>query len=100
MLTLNHYLWASSILFVIGIVGVITRRNIIMLLLAIEILFNAANLALVAFAAHRGDLTGQIIVFFVMTVAAAEITVGLAIAVLMVRGLKTSEADQLSLLKW
>ncbi len=100
MITLNHYLWASGLLFVIGLIGVVTRRNIIMLLLAIEILFNAANLALVAFAAHRGDLAGQVIVFFVMIVAAAEITVGLAIAVLMVRRLDTAEADKLSLLKW
>lgn len=100
MPTLNHYLWASGLLFVIGLIGVVTRRNIIMLLLAIEILFNAANLALVAFAAHRGDPAGQIVVFFVMIVAAAEITVGLAIAVLMVRRLDTAETDRLSLLKW
>lgn len=100
MITLNHYLMASALLFAIGIMGVITRRNILMILLSIELMFNAANLAFVAYARFWGDLGGQVMVFFIITVAAAEVTIGLAIAVLMARQLKTLNADEVSLLKW
>ena len=80
MITLTHYLVASALLFSIGLVGIITRRNVLMILLCIEIMFNAANLAFVAFARSWNDLGGQIVVFFIIVVAAAEVTVGLAIA--------------------
>ena len=100
MITLNHYLFLSALLFAIGIVGIMTRRNVLMILLCIEIMFNAANLAFVAYARAWGDLAGQVIVFFIITVAAAEVTVGLAIAILMSRQLKTLNADEVSLLKW
>ena len=100
MITLTHYLVLSALLFCIGLAGVMTRRNIILILLCIELMFNAANLAFVAFAKSLGDPSGQVIVFFVITVAAAEVTVGLAIAILMSRQLSTLNADEASLLKW
>lgn len=100
MVPLTHYLWASAILFTIGLIGLATRRNIILMLLSIEILFNAANVALVAFAQSRGDVTGQVLVFFAMIVAAAEVTVGLAIAILLFRHQRTLDADTMNLLKW
>ena len=100
MITLTHYLVASALLFSIGLVGIMTRRNILMILLCIEIMFNAANLSFVAYARALGELGGQIMVLFVITVAAAEVTVGLAIAVLLARQLKTLNADEINLLKW
>ena len=100
MITLTHYLVASALLFTIGLVGIITRRNVLMILLCIEIMFNAANLAFVAYARMWGDLGGQVVVFFIIAVAAAEVTVGLAIAVLLARQLKTLNADEVNLLKW
>ena len=100
MITLTHYLVASACLFVIGLVGIMTRRNVLMILLCIELMFNAANLAFVAYARAWGDVGGQIVVFFIITVAAAEVTVGLAIAILLARQLKTLNADEVSLLKW
>ena len=100
MITLTHHLVLSALLFTIGLIGIVTRRNVLMILLSIELMFNAANLAFVASARHWGDLAGQLIVFFVITVAAAEVTVGLAIAMLMSRTLKTLNADEASALKW
>lgn len=100
MITITHYLIASALLFAIGLVGVVTRRNILMILLCIEMMFNAANLAFVAYSRAWGDAVGQIAVFFIIIVAAAEVTVGLAIAVLLARRLKTLNADEVSLLKW
>ena len=100
MITLTHLLLLSGILFTIGLVGVITRRNIILILLNLEILLSAANLAFVAFSSSLGDLSGQIMVFFVMIVAAAEVTVGLAIALLLVRQSGEPNADTLRNLKW
>ena len=100
MIPLTHYLILSALLFAIGLAGIVTRRNVLMILLCIELMFNAANLAFVAFAKAWGDVGGQVIVFFIITIAAAEITVGLAIAVLLSRQLKTLNADEVSLLKW
>ena len=100
MITLTHYLVLSTLLFAIGLAGIMTRRNVILILLCIELMFNAANLAFIAFAKSLGDPSGQVIVFFVITVAAAEVTVGLAIAILMARRLSTLNADEVSLLKW
>ena len=100
MITLTHYLVVSALLFSIGLVGIMTRRNVLMILLCIEIMFNAANLAFIAYARAWGDVGGQIIVFFIITVAAAEVTVGLAIAILLARQLKTLNADEVNLLKW
>ena len=100
MITFTHYVVASALLFAIGLVGIMTRRNVLMILLSIEVMFNAANLAFVAYARAWGDLGGQLIVFFVIVVAAAEVTVGLAIAILLARQLKTLNADEVSFLKW
>ena len=100
MITVTHYLVVSALLFSIGLAGIMTRRNVIMILLCIEIMVNAANLAFVAYAKAWGDLGGQLMVFFIITVAAAEVTVGLAIAILLSRQLKTLNADEVSLLKW
>ena len=100
MVTLTHYLIVSALLFSIGLVGIMTRRNVLMILLCIEVMFNAANLAFVAYARAWSDVGGQIIVFFIITVAAAEVTVGLAIAILLARQLKTLNADEVNLLKW
>jgi NADH-quinone oxidoreductase subunit K len=96
----THYLILSGILFAIGLVGVISRRNVLMILLSIELMFNAANLSFVAFASAWQDLGGQIVVFFIITVAAAEVTVGLAIAILLVRTVKTLNADEIRSLRW
>ena len=100
MITLTHYLVASAVLFAIGLAGILTRRNVLMILLCIEVMFNAANLTFVAYARAWGDPGGQIIVLFIIVVAAAEVTVGLAIAILLARQLKTLNADEISLLKW
>ena len=100
MITLTHYLVLSALLFSIGLIGIMTRRNVLMILLCIELMFNAANLAFVAYARAWGDLSGQLIVFFIVTVAAAEVTVGLAIAILMSKRLSTLNADEARSLKW
>ena len=100
MIGLQHYLIASGLLFAVGLLGICTRRNVLLMLLSIEIMFNAANLAFVAFAHQRGDLTGQIFVIFTMTVAAAEVTVGLAIAILLYRIRQTLNTDEVQSLKW
>ena len=100
MIPITQYLFVSGALFALGLVGIMTRRNVIMILLCIEIMFNAANLAVVAYARAWGDVGGQIIVLFIIVVAAAEVTVGLAIAILLSRQLKTLNADEVSLLKW
>ncbi len=100
MIPLSHYLILSVLLFAIGLVGIISRRNVLMILLSIELMFNAANLSFVAFARAWNDLSGQLIVFFVITVAAAEVTVGLAIAILLARTLKTLNADEIRSLRW
>jgi NADH-quinone oxidoreductase subunit K len=99
-ITLTHYLVLSALLFCVGLVGIMTRRNVLMILLCIEIMFNAANLAFVAYGRVWGNLNGQMAVFFIIVVAAAEVTVGLAIAILLSRQLRTLNADEVSLLKW
>ena len=100
MITLTDYLALSGILFTIGLIGVVTRRNIILILLSLEVLLNATNIAFVAFSRAAGNLTGQLMVFFVMIVAATEVTVGLAIAVLLVRQVGTPNADEMRKLRW
>ena len=98
--TLAHLIGLSGLLFAIGLIGVVTRRNILLILLSLELLLSAANLAFVAFSRAHGDLSGQIMVFFVMIVAAAEVTVGLAITVLLARKAGKLNADELRSLKW
>jgi len=100
MATLNHYLVLSAILFTIGTAGVFLRRNLITILLAIEIMLNAVNLTFVAFGRYLGSVDGQIIVFFVMTVAAAEAAVGLAIVIAMFRHRGSLNPDAFTTLRW
>ena len=100
MPSLNDYLLLSAILFSIGTAGVFVRRNLITILLSIEIMLNAVNLSFVAFGRAHGTVDGQIIVFFVMTVAAAEAAVGLAIIIAVFRHRQTVNADDLRLLRW
>ena len=100
MLSLNHFLVLSGILFSIGTAGVFLRRNLITILLSIEIMLNAVNLTFVAVGRYLGTVDGQIITFFVMTVAAAEAAVGLAIIISVFRNRETANADELNLLRW
>ena len=100
MIGLGSYLILSGIVFSIGVVGVITSRNVLKILLSLELLLAASNLSFVAFSKFNGDYTGQVIVFFVILVAAAEVAIGLAIVVLMYRNLSTIQADELKDLKW
>ena len=100
MPTLNHYLLLSALLFSIGTAGVFLRRNVITLLLSIEIMLNAVNLTFVAVGRYLGTVDGQIIVFFVMTVAAAEAAVGLALVIALFRHKESLSPDVLTSLKW
>jgi len=100
LITTGHYLALSAVLFFIGAAGVVTRRNLIVIFMSIEIMLNAANLALVAAARHLGNMDGQTIVFFVMTVAAAEAAIGLAVIISLFRNAGTVKADEVSLLRW
>ncbi len=100
MVTFNSYLVLSAILFSIGTAGVFLRRNIITLLLSIEIMLNAVNLTFVAAGRFLGTVDGQIIVFFVMTVAAAEAAVGLAIVIALFRHRETLNPDAFTSLRW
>ena len=97
---LEHYLIVASLLFAIGLFGMLVRRNILMTLLSLELILNSANLSFVAFSSFLGDLTGQAFVFFTMIVAAAEVTVGLAIVVMLYRKNKSTDTDALNTLKW
>ena len=100
MITLGHYLILSGIVFSLGLIGVITSRNVLKVLLSLELLLAASNLSFVAFSKFNGDYAGQLIVFFVILVAAAEVAIGLAIIVVMYRQLSTIQADELKQMKW
>ena len=90
----------SAVLFVIGVVGVLTRRNAIIIFMCVELMLNAVNLSFIAFSRTLGTLDAQVLVFFVLTVAAAEAAVGLAIVIAMQRHRDTLDVDTFSLLKW
>ena len=96
---INWYIALSGILFVIGALGVLLRRNAIILFMSIELMLNSANLLFVAFARHLGELEGQVFVFFVITVAAAEVSVGLALIVAVYRKRQTAHVEDLRTLK-
>ena len=100
MIPLSHYLIVSAILFALGTAGVFMRRNLITILLSIEIMLNAVNLTFVAFGRYNGDVNGQIITFFVMTVAAAEAAVGLALVIALFRHRESLNPDTFTNLKW
>ena len=97
--TIDWYIALSVILFTIGSLGVLLRRNAIIVFMSVEMMLNWANLAFVAFARHLGDLDGQVLVFFVITVAAAEVAVGLALIVAIFRTKKSINIDEMNLLK-
>ena len=99
MIGLSHYLILSAILFVIGAVGVVVRKNAIVVFMCIELMLNAVNISFVALSKQLGNLDGQIAVFFVMVVAAAEAAVGLAIIIALFRSMKSLETDDAAELK-
>jgi NADH-quinone oxidoreductase subunit K len=100
MVPLSHYLILSIILFFIGAWGVFTRRNAIVIFMCIELMLNAANLAFITFSRHLDSIDGQVFVFFVMTVAAAEAAVGLGIIIALYRNRETLNVDDINLMKW
>jgi NADH-quinone oxidoreductase subunit K len=100
MTPVSYYLALSAVLFAIGVAGVLVRRNIIVMFMSIELMLNAVNLTFVTLARRVGSMDGQVIVFFVMTVAAAEAAVGLAIIISLFRNRETVNADELNLLRW
>lgn len=97
---LEYYLIISAVLFTIGTIGVLTRRNAIIIFMSLEIMLNSVNLTLVSFSSYFGDSAGQVFVFFVMSVAAAEAAIGLAIFLALFRNKKTIYVDEVNLLKW
>jgi NADH-quinone oxidoreductase subunit K len=97
---MNYYIWLSAALFVIGVMGVLYRKNAIIVFMCIELMLNAVNVLLVAFSAYHGDGAGQVFVFFIMAVAAAEVAVGLAILIVIYHNLKTTDINVLNKLKW
>lgn len=99
MIPVSHCLILSGILFSIGLAGLLLRRNVLLILLSIEIMLNAANLNLIAGSALHGNVAGQVAAFFVMVVAAAEVTVGLAIAVLLFRKRESADTGEIARLK-
>ncbi len=99
MVPLNYYLVLSAVLFVLGVIGFLVKRNIITIFMSIELMLNAVNLSFVAFAARWHQLSGQVFVFFVMVVAAAEAAVGLGIIIAVFRTRETLNVDRVNLLK-
>ena len=96
---LEHYLVVSALLFALGLLGVITRRNLIVIYMSLELMLNAANLALVAFSRFNNRLDGQVLVFFIITVAAAEVAVGLALIVALYRKHQSAHVEDLTSMK-
>jgi NADH-quinone oxidoreductase subunit K len=99
-ITIGHYLVLSSFLFVVGLIGALTRKSAIIVFLAIELMLNSVNLAFLALGRYFGQLDGAIFVFFIMAVSAAEAAVGVAITVAFIRRNKTTSIDAANLMKW
>lgn len=97
---LNHYIYLCAIIFTIGVIGVLTRRNAIVIFMSVELMLNAVNLLLTAFSVYSNDPSGQVFVFFIMALAAAEVAVGLAIIVMVYRNTKSIDINVLNRLKW
>ncbi|SRR5690606_15515237 len=97
---LNHYVLFCSIIFGIGVIGVLTRRNVIIIIMSVELMLNAVNLLLAVFSVYHGDASGQVFVFFIMALAAAEVAVGLAIIMMVYRNTRSIDIDVLNRLKW
>ena len=100
MVPLGHYLMLSAVLFAVGTMGVFLRRNVITVLLSIEVMLNAVNLAFIAFGRTQGSVDGQVIMFFVVTVAAAEAAIGLALVIALFRHRESLNPDMFTSLKW
>jgi NADH-quinone oxidoreductase subunit K len=99
-LSVEHYLVVSGLLFCLGLLGVIMRRNLLVIYMGLELMLNAANLALVSLSRFNGNLDGQVVVFFVITVAAAEVAVGLALIVALYRKRRTAHVEDLASMKY
>jgi NADH-quinone oxidoreductase subunit K len=97
---IEYYLVLSAFMFVVGVAGVLTRRNAIIVFMSVELMLNSANLTFITFSSFLGDTVGQLFVFFVMTVAAAEAAVGLAIIIALFRNKLTVNIDEINILKW
>lgn len=100
MVGIDWYLALSAILFAIGIIGVLIRRNAIVVFMCVELMLNAVNLSLISFSAYHGDISGQILVFFSLSVAAAEAVVGLAIIIAIFRNNLSVDITKINLLRW
>ncbi len=99
-ITLNHYLLLAGVIFFIGVMGVLTRRNVLIILMSTELMLNSANIALVAFSHYLHHIQGMMFVLFTMTVAAAEVGVGLAIVITLFRNKRTVDVSNFNILKW
>lgn len=97
---LSHYILFCSTIFALGVVGALTRRNVIIIMMSIELMLNAVNLLLVAFSAYSGDPSGQVFVLFIMALAAAEVAVGLAIVIMVYRNTRSIDINALNRLRW
>lgn len=97
---MDYYVWLSAALFTVGVLGVLYRRNAIIIFMCIELMLNAVNILLVAFSNYYSDGAGQVFVFFIMAVAAAEVAIGLAILITMYRNTKSTDINTLDKLKW
>jgi len=100
MVSTYHYLFLAAALFTIGVIGVLTRRNIMVILMSIELMMNAVNINLIAFSAYHQHVTGQIFSIFVITVAAAEAAVGLGIVIAMFKNKETMNINEIDIMKW
>ena len=100
MISSSPYMMLSAVIFIIGVLGFLVRRNILVMFMSIELMLNAVNLAFVALSRQLGNLDGQVVVFLVMTVAAAEAAVGLAIIICLYRNKKSVNVDDFNLMKW
>ena len=100
MIGIDWYLALSAILFTIGVIGVLIRQNAIVVFMCVEMMLNAVNISLISFASYHGDITGQILVFFVLAVAAAEAVVGLAIIIAIFRNNLSIDITKVNLLRW
>jgi NADH-quinone oxidoreductase subunit K len=100
MIPLEYYLFVSAIMFSIGTIGVLTRRNAIVIFMCVEMMLNAVNLTFVAFSRYLGNIDGQVFVFFIMTVAAAEAAVGLALMIAFYNNRESIDVEDVNLMKW
>lgn len=100
MIGIDWYLALSAVLFIIGVIGVLIRRNAVVIIMCVELMLNAVNVSLIAFASYHGDVTGQILVFFVLAVAAAEAVIGLAIIIAIFRNNLSTDITKINLLRW